>query len=126
MTATWVATHSIDDVRDRPMAYSHGSLRVLVAWVDGQPRAVEDSCLHKGAALSGGVCRDGVITCPSHWWRYDLRDGRLQGSPDLRLPTYPCRVVDDRIEVLLPEPAAAPSLREALLAHARETRPQHA
>lgn len=126
MSATWVATYAPDEVRDKPLPFAHGDLRVLVAIVDGEPHAVEDACLHKGAALSGGVCRDGVITCPSHWWRYDLRDGRLQGSPDLRLPTYPCRLTQEGIEVLLPDATPAPSLRETLLAHARETRPENA
>lgn len=126
MSGSWVATHALDDVRERPMPFSHGSLRVLVALVDGEPRAVEDACLHRGAALSGGICRDGIITCPSHWWRYDLRDGALQGSPGRRLPTFECRVSGDTIEVLLPDETREPSLREILLAHARETRPQHA
>jgi len=87
--------------------------------VDDQPRAVEDACLHKGASLEGGTCRDGVITCPSHWWRYDLRDGALQGTPSEHLATFACRIVGGVVEVDLPEPVATPSLREQLLAHAR-------
>lgn len=126
MSDSWVATYPLEDLREGPKTFTHGTLRVLVAIVDGVPRAVEDACLHKGAALSAGVCRDGIITCPSHWWRYDLRDGALQGSPDLRLPTYPCRVSGSTIEVLLPDETREPSLREILLAHARETRPSHA
>ena len=126
MTGTWVATHSIESVQGGPMSFLYGDLRVLVAVVDGLPRAVEDACLHRRAALSNGTCRDGIVTCPSHWWRYDLRDGRLQGADDLRLPTYPCRVSQGVIEVHLPDPTQAPSLREALLAHAREGRPHDA
>lgn len=126
MTGTWVATHSIESVQVGPMSFLHGELRVLIAVVDGLPRAVEDACLHRGAALSNGICRGGVVTCPSHWWRYDLRDGRLQGGVDLRLPTYPCRVSQGVIEVYLPDATHAPSLREALLAHAKEGRPPDA
>jgi nitrite reductase/ring-hydroxylating ferredoxin subunit len=126
VSGTWVPTHACDAVQERPLPFEHGGLRILVAVIDGQPRAVDDACLHRGASLSGGVCRDGIITCPSHWWRYDLRDGALQGSPGAHLTTFACRVVDGVVEVLLPPPAPQQSLREILLAHAHETRPAHA
>jgi nitrite reductase/ring-hydroxylating ferredoxin subunit len=87
--------------------------------VDGESRAVSADCLHKGASLEGGICREGVITCPSHWWRYDLRDGALQGSPGVHLGVLPSRIVDGIIEVDLPPTAPTPSLREVLIAHAR-------
>jgi nitrite reductase/ring-hydroxylating ferredoxin subunit len=92
---------------------------VLVTVVDGSPYAVDDACLHKGGSLSGGVIRDGSVTCPLHWWRYDLRDGRLQGG-STALRTYACSVSDDGwVEVALPAAPAPRSLREVLLAHAR-------
>lgn len=115
----WTATFAVADVAEAPRRFEHGALGILVAMVDGRPRAVSADCLHRGASLEGGVCRDGVITCPSHWWRYDLRDGSLQGTPGASLTVYPARVMDGTIEVELPEPVAHLSLREALLAHAR-------
>ena len=115
----WTATFTVAELTDAPRRFEHGPLGVLVAVVDGEPRAVSDSCLHKGVSLAGGVCRDGVITCPSHWWRYDLRDGSLQGTPGAGLAVYPARVSNGIIEVQLPEAAAAMSMREVLLAHAR-------
>ena len=118
-TTAWTPTFSVDSVNDAPRRFEHGELGVLVAWVDGQPRAVSADCLHKGASLEGGVCRDGIITCPSHWWRYDLRDGSLQGTPGAALTVYPARVSDGVIEVALPESTRPRSLRETLLAHAR-------
>jgi len=115
----WMPTFAADSLTDAPRRFDHGSIPVLVAMVDGHPRAVSAACLHKGASLEGGVCRDGVITCPSHWWRYDLRDGTLQGTPGAGLAVYPARVRDGMVEVELPAPSQARSLREALLAHAR-------
>ena len=120
MTSTaWTPTFTEAEVSVEPRRFDHGGLGVLVALVDGQPRAVSADCLHKGASLEGGVCRDGIITCPSHWWRYDLRDGALQGTPGAALTVYPARVSDGVIEVDLPEPTRPRSLRETLLAHAR-------
>lgn len=117
----WTPTFAVDEL-GQPRRYSDGDRAVLVAMVDGQPRAVQDSCLHRGASLEGGVCRDGVITCPSHWWRYDLRDGALQGSPGEYLATFPCRVVNNVVEVQMPNESPTLSLREQLLAHARTGR----
>lgn len=115
----WVPTYPVAVVSEGPRRFDHGAIGVLVAVVDGVPRAVSAACLHKGASLEGGVCRDGIITCPSHWWRYDLRDGSLQGTPGAALTVYPARVNDDMIEVALPASMPPRSLRETLLAHAR-------
>jgi nitrite reductase/ring-hydroxylating ferredoxin subunit len=115
----WTPTFLIEEVADAPRRFDHDGAGVLVGLVDGEPRAMSDSCLHKGVSLAGGVCRDGVITCPSHWWRYDLRDGSLQGTPGRGLAVYPARVTEGMIEVRLPEAAPAMSMRELLLAHAR-------
>ena len=115
----WTPTFTPDEIEDAPRRFDHDGLGILVAWVDEAPRAVSAACLHKGASLEGGVCRDGVITCPSHWWRYDLRTGALQGSAGPALTVYPARVADGMVEVELPEVTQALSLREALLAHAR-------
>ena len=122
----WTPTFGVEEVTDAPQRFDAGGQGVLVALVDGQPRAMSDSCLHKGVSLVGGVCRDGVITCPSHWWRYDLRDGSLQGTPGAGLAVYPARVSNGIIEVQLPEAAAAMSMREMLLAHARGEAPADA
>ena len=94
---------------------------VCLSLVDGVPVAVRDLCGHRAIALSGGLVRDGVLTCPGHFWRYDLRTGRCLTQTD-RLPTYPCRVVDGWVEVLVPPPPAAQSVREMLLAAARAPR----
>lgn len=119
ISTAWTPTFTEAEVSVEPRRFDHGGLGVLVALVDGQPRAVSADCLHKGASLEGGVCRDGIITCPSHWWRYDLRDGALQGTPGAALTVYPARVSDGVIEVDLPERTSPRSLRETLLAHAR-------
>ena len=119
MTTSWTSTFPVDAIADAPRRFEHGTIGVLVALVDGLPRAVSASCLHKGASMEGGVCREGIITCPSHWWRYDLRDGSLQGTPGAALTVYPARVSDGMVEVELPEPERPRSIRETLLAHAR-------
>ena len=97
---------------------------VLVALVDGELHAVDDACRHRGTALSGGLLRDGVVTCPAHLWQYDVRTGRRHDTAGDGLATYPVSVVDGDVEVTVPDLVRAPSLREVLLAHAHEPRPE--
>lgn len=92
--------------------------RLCLALVDGAPVAVEDRCPHRDIALSGGVVRDGVLTCPGHFRRFDLRTGRCL-QPAEPVAAYPCRVVAGWVEVLVPDPAPVRSVRETLLAAAR-------
>lgn len=96
---------------------------VLVALVDGEVHAVEDACRHRGTALSGGLLRDGIVTCPAHLWQYDVRTGRRHDTVGESLPTYPVELVGGTVEVTVPDAVAAPTLREILLAHAREATP---
>ena len=114
----WTPTFAVEDLSN-PRRFENAGRAVLVAIVDGRPHAVADACLHKGVSLEGGVCKDGVVTCPSHWWRYDLRTGALLGRPGSALATYPCRTAEGRVEVLLTAAPPALGMREMLLAHAR-------
>ncbi len=91
---------------------------VLLALVDGEVHAVEDACRHRGTALSGGLLRDGIVTCPAHLWQYDVRTGHRHDTHGEPLPTYPVALVDGTVEVTIPDPVREPTLREILLAHA--------
>jgi nitrite reductase/ring-hydroxylating ferredoxin subunit len=94
---------------------------VCLSLADGAPLAVRDLCAHRAIALSGGLVRDGVVTCPGHFRRYDLRTGRCLTDTD-QVPAYACRVVDGWVEVLVPDPTPRRSVREMLLAAARAGR----
>ena len=74
----------------------------------GQYYAMDDCCPHQGAPLSDGEIRDKTVTCIWHGWRFSLEDGRWLDSPKAKtcVTTYPVRVVEDRIEVGVPEEAA--------------------
>jgi len=51
--------------------------RVLLLNVGGDVRAYEDSCPHRGVALSCGTLEaSGTLTCAMHLWQYDARTGK--------------------------------------------------
>jgi nitrite reductase/ring-hydroxylating ferredoxin subunit len=104
-----------------------GDVAVAVFDLDGELVAVDDRCLHQGGSLSCGFVRAGTVTCPEHWWRYDLRTGQRVGAPYLRLRGYPVQRVGNEVVVEVPASAEGDggpplSLRERLLQHAREWR----
>jgi nitrite reductase/ring-hydroxylating ferredoxin subunit len=90
--------------------------RVLLARVGGDLLAYRNQCLHRATPLDGGLVRDGVVTCPLHFWRYDLADGRnLAGGSLGRVEAW----VEDG-DVLVVPPPEPTSLRQLLRDHARD------
>lgn len=75
---------------------------------------MQDLCIHRGAALSGGTVENGVITCPYHGWKYDSA-GQCVHIPSLpkgasipkkaRALTHAVREAYGLVWVALEEPA---------------------
>jgi nitrite reductase/ring-hydroxylating ferredoxin subunit len=117
----WVAVAAAGDLPPgASLAARAGAAEVAVFNVDGELRAVEGRCLHRGGSLAEGMVDGGVVVCPRHWWRYDLRTGERQGDRRLRLSCYPVRVRDGRVEVMIPAARAELPWRERLLAAGRD------
>ncbi len=59
-------------------------------------------CTHGGADLADGYLDGCTIECPLHQGCFDVRDGRALFAPATRpLKTWPVRVRDDQVQVLL-------------------------
>jgi 3-phenylpropionate/trans-cinnamate dioxygenase ferredoxin subunit len=93
--------------------------RAVVLRVGDTVCAYRNQCLHQDSPLAGGIVRNGVLSCPLHFWRYHADTGRLVGTRR-DLERYPVDVVDGEAFVELPDPPAPRSLREQLLERARE------
>jgi len=103
---TWRAVCRRQDVpSDRGWPVRIGDAYIAVFAVDGEIRAVENRCLHVGNPLDDGAVSEGCVTCPWHGWRYDLRTGEHLTMFGRRrgLKTYPVRVEDDQVLVLVEE-----------------------
>lgn len=82
--------------------------------------AMLDRCPHRDIRLSGGVVGDGLLTCPGHFWRFALTDGRRTDKPDEVATLYPTRVDEEGwVWAEVPARPAKQSMREWLLAQAR-------
>jgi phenylpropionate dioxygenase-like ring-hydroxylating dioxygenase large terminal subunit len=87
----------------------------VVLWRDsrGNPHALNDTCIHRGTALSLGRVVDDQLRCPYHGWRYGT-DGRCTAIPQLadetrvpgkaRVAAYRCQSRYGILWVALGEP----------------------
>jgi toluene monooxygenase system ferredoxin subunit len=72
---------------------------VLLANIEGEVRAYENRCGHKGLPLGDGAIAGCVVTCPAHGWQYDLTTGHGVNPESVRLARYAVRIVGDDILV---------------------------
>jgi nitrite reductase (NADH) small subunit/3-phenylpropionate/trans-cinnamate dioxygenase ferredoxin subunit len=67
--------------------------------VGDEVHAIDDTCPHMGASLSGGCVENGIVTCPWHAWRFRLRDGAWADNPRIKIGCYAVRVEGDEVHV---------------------------
>ena len=58
-----------------------------VTLADGSTHAVPLACPHRGLPLEGEPDADGIVTCPWHGYRYDVRSGRCRPGPSAIQPS---------------------------------------
>ena len=51
-------------------AFSHAGRLFAVFEVAGELVVTDGACPHNGGPLAEGLVRDGVVTCPWHWYSY--------------------------------------------------------
>jgi nitrite reductase (NADH) small subunit len=84
-----------------------GKKDIAVFNADGKLFAIDDTCPHMGASLSGGHVEDGCVTCPWHYWRFRLSDGAWADSPKVKIGSYPVHVVGEDVQLELPDEPGA-------------------
>jgi nitrite reductase (NADH) small subunit len=104
-------------------AFEHSGRRYAVFAVGGELSVTDGACPHNGGPLAEGLVRDGVLTCPWHWYRYELATGKCRTAAEYELQRYPVVLVGDKPHAELPAAAPARSWSQILHAHAREATP---
>src|SRR5580765_5132325 len=81
-----------------------GHRLIALFLIDGKVNAIDDTCPHMGASLSGGHVENNIVTCPWHAWRFRVTDGTWADNPRIKIPCHPVRVVGDEIQVQVAAP----------------------
>jgi 3-phenylpropionate/trans-cinnamate dioxygenase ferredoxin subunit len=79
-----------------------GELEVCVYNLGGELCAIEDRCSHDDGPLCEGDfdAEEGVVVCPRHGSRFDIRTGRPLTLPAVvPVSTFPVRVVGGIVRV---------------------------
>jgi len=66
--------------------------------------AIDNTCPHRGAPLGEGRIEEGILICPNHEWRFELKSGWCPQNPELSTEVYPIKVHDEKIYVRLEKP----------------------
>ena len=80
---------------------SVGELNIAIFLRDGKVYAFDDNCPHAGGSLSGGTLEDGFVTCPWHYWAFNVGTGCMQGGGRAKIRVYHTRVAGEGADAIV-------------------------
>ena len=112
----WITVARIDALpNDKGKVVEVEGRQIALFRVDGGVYAIDNRCPHEGGPLGAGHVQNGVVTCPWHQWRFDVRTGALIVAPSRKVACFAVRLAGDEIQIDA-APLAAPRRRnEAIL-----------
>ncbi len=97
----------LDQVKEgQPFLVRVESQRFCLVRLTNKIFAFNDSCPHKGGSLSEGRMEEGLITCPLHQWKFDVKTGQCPGTASVKVRTFPVRIKGMEVLVDVPDPYA--------------------
>ena len=103
-TTDFVTVARTGDIPDgQGISCAVGDTVVAVFNDGGEYFAINDQCPHQGASLGAGDVQNGVVACPWHAWRFRISDGTWCDNPRIKTDSYEVRVVDEQIQVRVPD-----------------------
>ena len=86
------------------LIFEINDLPIVIFNVGDEFLATGDLCTHDGGQIGDGELDGDVIVCPRHGARFDIHTGKALALPAVvGIPVYPIRIIDDYIEVGIPE-----------------------
>lgn len=72
---------------------------IVLFYTDERVYAIDNRCPHMGFPLHGSVCKDGILTCPWHYARFDLASGGTFDSWADDVRAFPVQIRDGEVWV---------------------------
>ncbi len=78
-----------------------GGRQVALFRLGDKFHALDNMCLHRGGPLCDGDIVDGVVTCPWHFWSYEIKTGTMVQDPRVGVSKHEVRIEAEVISVRL-------------------------
>lgn len=87
----WIDVAAADNIEeDDVISVEIETTEIAVYNVNGTYYATDGVCTHQYACFADGLPQDGVIECPMHNGRFDIKTGKALGAPvSIDLKTFP-------------------------------------
>ena len=72
----------------RPSTFRVNNRNIAVYRDEGNLYAIDSACTHEDGPLGESDVIDGVITCPYHDWRFELKTGHCLSEPSRPVTTH--------------------------------------
>ncbi len=69
---------------------------------NGEVRAIENRCPHKGGVLAEGMVSGEHVFCPLHDWKINMKSGLVEAPDEGCVQTYEILKEHDQVYVLVP------------------------
>ena len=80
-----------------------GEHEAAVFNLNGEYRAIDNTCPHKGGPLADGIVAGDSVFCPLHNWKIDLKNGCALSGGEGRVKTYPVKLIQNKICIAFEE-----------------------
>lgn len=86
-------------------------MNIILANIEGTFYAIPYKCTHLGGPLGRGELKDGIVTCPWHGARFDVRTGEAVGDAKIGFikmkvkdePVYRVEVAGEELLIEIPD-----------------------
>ena len=82
---------------DRGKVISAEGREIALFKLDGAVYAIDNRCLHEGGPLGHGPVKEGVVACPWHLWRFDIRTGAMVAAPSMKVDCFRVKIEGDDV-----------------------------
>ncbi|HEY9667485.1 MAG TPA: nitrite reductase (NAD(P)H) small subunit [Coleofasciculaceae cyanobacterium] len=99
-TDRYIRAASLADVQAKGSLLVHLEKQAIALFYsDNQVYAIDNRCPHMGFPLHGSTCKDGIVTCPWHYARFDLNSGGTFDSWADDVRSFPVEIRDGDVWV---------------------------
>lgn len=100
MTDRYIRAASLADVQAKGSLLVHLEKQAIALFhSDDRVYAIDNRCPHMGFPLHGSTCKDGIVTCPWHYARFDLNSGGTFDSWADDVRSFPVEIRDGDVWV---------------------------